>query len=435
MEHSSAGDATPPRRSRRPRRGAVAVIAVIIIFASGLLLGGAVERVAFEPGNATALESATFPPAIQEAWTLIHDHYVDSAAIDDQKLTSAAITGMLGTLGDEGHTRYLSPEEVAAHQESLSGSYVGVGIQVEQRDGKIVVVAPLDGSPAQRAGIRSGDVLLRVNGQDVSGMELDPVIGLIRGPSGTAVSLTFSRPGEASPIEVTLVRTEIKVSAAVWALLPGTSVADIRLRQFSSGAAAELRTAVQQAEEAGATAIVLDLRNNPGGLVDEAIAVASLFLPPDTPVFISQVRGGEQVVHYTQAADDRTNLPLTVLINQGTASAAEIVAGALQENGRATLVGETTFGTGTVLNQFGLSDGSAILLGTELWLTPDGDQIRDRGIVPDARVATTTTFAPSTSDHAPAAMPDDAQLQYALRVLRGDPLPNAPATGRCSQCR
>ncbi|MGE3845194.1 MAG: S41 family peptidase [Vicinamibacterales bacterium] len=422
-------------RKRRMFRTFAMVLAILLIFGGGVTAGLIVDQAAMEPKPASAIGTDDVPSAFAEAWALVHDRYVDTAAIDDQKLTSGAISGMLDTLGDDGHTRYLDAEQVTQHGESLSGTFVGVGIQVEERDGRIVVVTPLDDSPAQKAGVKPGDVVTTVDGQTIEGQPIEDIVSKIRGPEGSTVNLTFERAGESAPIQLTLQRARLQVTIVSWVMLPG-QIADIRLSQFASGATEQVGQAIQAAEAAGATGIVFDLRNNPGGYVHEAIGVASLFLPEGSPVFQTEVRGGDRTTQRTGPSDVRTNLPLVVLVNEGSASASEIVAGALKENGRAKLVGTTTFGTGTLLNQFGLSDGSAILLGTELWLTPNGNLIRGNGIDPDETVtlaAVENQFAPSQSALEAGQWEQDSQLRRGVGVLRGEPSPIGASRG-CQGC-
>jgi carboxyl-terminal processing protease len=209
-------------------------------------------------------------------------------------------------------------------------------------------------------------------------------VTLVRGPAGSTVRLTIIHPGEATPVEVPIVRDVIEVPPVDWAMVPGTDVAMVRIVQFSEGTVDGLQTALAEAKAAGATAIVLDLRNNPGGLVDEAVGVGSTFIPEGV-VYIREDADGEQIP--VKVRDEpRTDLPMTVLVDFGSASSAEIVTGALQDQGRAKAVGTRTYGTGTVLNEFSLSDGSAIRLGVEQWLTPKGRQIFPSGIDPDIEV-------------------------------------------------
>jgi carboxyl-terminal processing protease len=337
-------------------------------------------------------------------------------------MTEAAISAMLATLHDEGHTRYLTAEESQAQTESLSGEYVGVGIQVEQRTEGIVVVAPIDGSPAMEAGVRPGDILVSVDGQDVSTRTVDDVVKIIRGPEGSKITLEFRRAGEANPLSFTLTRRKIEVSPVAWVMLDD-HIALIRLSQFSTGAGDDIIKALDAAKKQGAERVVLDLRNNPGGYVNEAIKVASTFVPEGSTIFVSQFRDGSRQEHKAEPqAANIGDLPLIVLINQGSASSSEITAGAIRANTpNATLIGERTFGTGTVLSTFELDNGGTILLGTELWLTPDGRMIRDHGIRPDVQVGLRDGQYPFIPVNNAGPLPDnlnDFQLEWAIDVLR-----------------
>lgn len=423
-ESRNEGRAPAPTRpqSRRPAGVPAFIIAAMVaIFVIGLSLGVIVEQRLSSFGPGLAASDAAIPKAIDQAWSLIHEHYVNEEAIDDQAMIAAAIKGMLSTLGDDGHTRYLNASEVKLNQQSLAGNYVGVGIRIELRDNKIIVVAPIDGSSAQRAGITTGDILTKINGRTTDGLSIDDVVQSVRGPEGTTVDLVFERPGQSTPIAVTLERTNLDVKSVQWIMLPG-QIADIRISQFAHGTSDELVAAIRDAEQEGAKGIVLDLRNNPGGLLTEATDTASLFLKPNAPILISQVRDGERTTHRAMSGDMGTELPVVVLVDNGTASAAEIVSGALQDNQRAKIIGQSTFGTGTVLQQYSLDDGSAILLGTELWLTPDGEEIRGQGIKPDIEVALpdgVVPYLPVRGHDSPEAIQRDTQLQRALDVLKG----------------
>lgn len=362
-----------------------------------------------------------------EALDAVNDDYVDQGAVDPERQTEAAIEGMLESLGDEGHTRYLTPEEVAENREGLSGKYVGVGVQLQDEDERIVVTAPIDGSPADEAGIKTGDVIVAVNGENVEGQDVAQIAEKVRGPEGTQVGLTVRR-GEgtgAEEREYDLEREELELQAASWAMIPGTNVAHLRLSSFSAGAAEQLKADVAEALEAGATSFVLDLRDNPGGRVEEATGVAEIFLDPEDVIYIRKDASGEE--EEVRASDDAdgVGLPVTVLVNGGTASSAEIVAGALRDNEGAKVVGETTFGTGTVLAERRLSDGSSILLGIAEWLTPNGDFIRESGIKPDIEARLEEgqePLIPAQVRDLPRgeALDRDAQLRRAVEVARGD---------------
>jgi len=319
-----------------------------------------------------------------EALDIVRDDYVDQGAIDPEKLTYGAIEGMLDTLGDEGHTRFLTPEGREQNQEGLSGTYVGIGVQLEARDDEVVVAAPIEGSPAERAGVESGDVVVGVDGQSVRDAEISGIVSKVKGPEGTKVELTVSRDGSERVFE--LRREEIDSPVVTWARVPGTDVAHVRLSSFSEDAAEELRAAFEEARAAGARRFILDLRDNPGGRLDQAVEVAGFFLEPGSVAYVRKDASGEREPVEVEGDPGLTDAPLVVLVNGESASSAEIVSGALRDNDRATVVGQTTFGTGTVLSEFELDDGSAILLGVAEWLTPDGDFIRDTGIEPDVKV-------------------------------------------------
>lgn len=321
---------------------------------------------------------------VAEALNVVRDDYVDRESVSSEELAYGAIEGMLKALGDEGHTRFLTPKERLENRQGLSGTYVGIGVQLEDKEDEIVVAAPIEGSPAERAGIEAGDVIVAVNGESVRGEDLSDVVEKVKGPEGTEVGITVLRGDEERSFD--LRRAEIDAPVASWTRIPATDVALVRLSSFSTDAAGELRDALQEMRAAGAERLILDLRDNPGGRLDQAIEIAGMFLEPGSTVYIRENASGEREEVEVSGDARFADMPMTVLVNGGSASSAEILAGALRDNGRATVVGETTFGTGTVLSEFVLSDGSAILLGVAEWLTPGGDFIRETGIEPDVRV-------------------------------------------------
>ena len=357
-----------------------------------------------------------------EALDTVRDDYVDQQALDPEKQTYGAIEGMLDTLGDKGHTRFLTPEERAQNEEGLSGTYVGIGVQLEAEGDEVVVATPIEGSPADRAGIRSGDVLMAVNGESVRGEDISEIVERVKGPEGTAVRLTVLRGEEERKFD--LERAEIKSPVVSWALIEGTDVAHVFLSSFSDESARELRGAFEEARSAGARRFVLDLRNNPGGRLDQAVEMAGYFLEPGSVAYVrKEASDGREEVE-VEGEPGLTDAPLAVLINEGSASSSEILAGALRDNGRATAIGETTFGTGTVLSEFVLRDGSSILLGVAEWLTPKGDFIRETGIAPDVEVKLGEGAEPLAPQEVhnlsrEEALARDAQLRRAFEDLRG----------------
>jgi carboxyl-terminal processing protease len=357
-----------------------------------------------------------------EALDTVRDDYVDQEAIDSEKQTYGAIEGMLDTLGDDGHTRFLTPEEREENREGLSGTYVGIGIQLEEKDGEVVVASPIEGSPAARAGIEAGDVVVAVNGKSVRDEGVTQVVERVKGPEGTQVKLTVTRGGEERVFD--LERAEIEAPVVSWTLIPSSDVAIVRLSSFSDDSAEKLAQAFEEAQAAGARRFVLDLRNNPGGRLEQAVQMAGDFLEPGSVVYVREDASGGREEIKAEGGAERTDVPMAVLVNGGTASSSEILAGALRDNDRATVIGETTFGTGTVLSEFVLRDGSAILLGVAEWLTPNGDFIRETGIEPDVRVPLAPGTQPLTPSEARGLSREeilerDAQLARAFENLQG----------------
>jgi carboxyl-terminal processing protease len=324
-------------------------------------------------------------------------------------------------LGDTGHSTHLTPDMVKELKNMERGEFKGIGIEIQIKDGHVVIVAPMDDSPAQRAGLRAGEIILKVSGQDISDWPLNRVVEQISGRAGTKVALTVQDPHSGHTRQVTVARASIKLHEVTWQRLPGTTIAHLRLASFDSGVTKDLRKALLQIQGEHLTGVILDLRNNPGGLLDEAIGVASQFLS-DGLVLQAKDAKGEMESVPVQKGGIATDIPLCVLINEGSASAAEIVAGALQDAKRADLVGQTTFGTGTVLQEFRLSDGSALLLAVEEWLTPNGRSFWHKGITPQVEVP----LPPEANPLFPEAergigmqelqTTDDRQLLTALRI-------------------
>jgi carboxyl-terminal processing protease len=361
---------------------------------------------------------------ITQAWDLIQKDYVDRSAVQPERLTYGAISGMVDSLGDTGHSTFLSPDMVKEEQNFTQGQFEGVGLEVQAKNGQTVIVAPIDGSPAQKAGLRAGQVIMKVDGEDVRGLPLVQVADKILGPAGTRVTLTVLDPQTGQTQDYTLVRAKIEIHNVTWHMLPGTNIAHLRIAGFSQGVTQELQQALRDIQAQGGTRLILDLRNDPGGLLSEAIGVTSQFLSGGVVLQTRDAKGAVTSVP-VETGGVAPDIPMVVLINGGTASAAEIVSGALQDADRGTLIGETTFGTGTVLNTFPLSDGSALLLATEEWLTPSGKSIWHNGISPDIQVALPASASPLVPEAeggmtpAELAASGDAQLLRAIDELGG----------------
>jgi carboxyl-terminal processing protease len=412
----------------------VVISAFILLILMATVFGTGVAAGASGYLSVPAIVRATNEPAqfniFWQAWDIVHRHFVDRSALDPTQLTYGAIRGMLNALGDQGHTTFLTPDQLAQEQTDIAGKFSGIGAQLGAKDGLPVIVAPFDGSPAAQAGIKAGDVIVRVNGEDVTSLPLNQIVNRIRGPEGTQVTLTILRPDEGKSQDIMITRGEIDIPTATWALVPGTDIAVIRLSQFSANANDELVAALSEAKATGATGLIIDVRNNPGGLLDQAIKVTSQFLK-DGNVLLEENAEGQRRAFPVEAGGVATEIPMVVLINRGTASAAEIFAGAIQDHQRGRLVGETTFGTGTVLQTFKLDDGSALLLGTSQWLTPNGRLIRKQGIEPDVPVELplgTNLLSPGELKSLTVAdllKSQDTQLLKALELLNSLPQVNS----------
>jgi carboxyl-terminal processing protease len=361
---------------------------------------------------------------IRQSWDLLHERYVGRADLDDQALAHAAIDAMTEAVGDTDHTVFLTPQQVADAEAGLSGEYVGIGALVDHTDEGILIEGVFPDSPADVAGLGVGDLIIGVDGATIQDETVRELAERIRGDAGTSVRLRVDPAGPAGPEDVTLTRESVTIPVVDWAMLPGTTIADVRLYQFSNGATEKLVEALRAARAAGATALVFDLRSNPGGFVDQAVGVASQFLSSGN-VFLTEDAEGKREPSAVRPDGAWTDLPVVVLVDRSTASAAEIVASALQEGRGAVVVGEQTFGTGTVLNRFGLTDGSALEIGVQRWLTRDGDALWHEGLTPDRAVVlgdAVQPVSPADLDELGAAglqQSGDTQLLDALRELGG----------------
>jgi carboxyl-terminal processing protease len=359
---------------------------LFLTFTGGYIVGrfsnvGQVESV-------QASQLLQLPPEFDvfvQVWQITNQYFIDQDKLDPTQMTYGAISGLLRVLGDEGHTRFLPPQQAEQQKEVISGKFYGIGATVSIEEGYPVIVAPIADSPAEKAGIHAGDLITNVDGEDMYERPLENAIDLIKGEEGTEVVLTVFRRKTQEELVIPIIRGEIKTPAANWTMLPGTDIGLIHMNQFSANLEENLRQAIQELEQAGATRLIVDVRNNPGGLLEQAIIVTSHFLT-DGNVLLEDDAQGNRKIYAVQPNGIAPNIPIIVLINQGSASASEIFAGALQDHKRAIVIGEKTFGTGTVLQPFDLSDGSTLLLGISQWLTPEGRLIRKQGIEPDITV-------------------------------------------------
>jgi len=330
-----------------------------------------------------------------KALELIRQDYVDENKTSYHDLINAAMKGMLSSL--DPHSQFMDPDDFRDMQDDTRSRFNGLGIEVSMKNGLPTVITAMEDTPAARAGILSGDQILRINGISTERMDLQDAINVLRGPAGAKLTLTLLRPSTKEIKEYTLQRAEIKIQSVKGARLLDPELTGpykigyIRLVQFNEPTADELAKALDELQKQGMQALVLDLRNNPGGLLNSAVDVCAQFLPPNTKVVSTQGRVASQQHDYSTsgAKKERPSFPMVVLINEGSASGAEIVAGALKDLHRAVLVGETTFGKGSVQNVMQLPDGSAVRFTTAKYYTPSKQVIQGNGVAPNIRVAMT----------------------------------------------
>jgi carboxyl-terminal processing protease len=359
---------------------------------------------------------------MSQAWKTIEHYYVDRGAIRPNAMAYGAINGMTEALGDTGHSVFLTPQQTKRADAAMQGKLTGVGIEIRARDRQTVVVAPIDGSPAQTAGVRAGDVIMEVDGLPVTGLPFTQIAGKISGLAGQPVELTVLNPRDGQKRSIKIVRAAMKINNVSWQRLPGTSLAHLRIAMFNEGASNDFRRALEEIQMQKLKGIILDLRNDPGGVLDEAVSIASEFLQSG---YVLWEKDANSIITPVPVRPGgiATNIPMALLINGGSASDSEIVAGALRDNHRATLIGEKTFGTGTVLSEFDLNDGSTLMLAVQEWLTPIKQSFWHRGIEPDIKIR----LGPETSPLLPNAERDitesqlnsssDLQLRKAIEVL------------------
>lgn len=372
--------------SRRLLKAIVAVFAVLAIFVAGMVVGGHPESTGLtqlrEPVRGFFLGDSGKDLSSQVLDILREEYYRD---IDETALQERSVDALLEEL-DDPYTTYLDPDELAALDFHNDGAYVGVGLQVAARDEAVMVTRVFPDSPAQEAGIRAGDRLVAVGGDPARGSELESVLGRIRGPEGSEVALTVRTPG-AEPRTLELTRSRIKVPAVEARIVRDgdRSVGYLRLLRFTRGASEALRTKAEQQLAAGVDGLVLDLREDPGGLVSEALGVAGVFLPEGSEVVTTEGRNSPRRTLRTDDEPVGEGVPLAVLVDRNSASSSEIVAGALRDGDRATLVGERTFGKALVQSTWLLRDGGALKLTTARYLTPSGFDLAERGLPPDVK--------------------------------------------------
>ncbi|MBI4134594.1 MAG: S41 family peptidase [Candidatus Sungbacteria bacterium] len=377
------------------RKGNIIVIgAALLVVAASFFLGmgvgyanrPAIEKVANVLNQETGKPESVDFGLFWEVWSRLETKHVRKDEIDREKLVEGAIAGMVSALADP-YTVFLPPVESKQFQDDIKGSFEGIGAEIGIRKGILTVIAPLRDSPAERAGLRAGDRILRIDDTLTADLTVEAAVRLIRGPKGTPVKLTIVREGSDQPKEISVTRDTIVIPNIKTEIKEGVFI--IQLTHFSETSPSDFRKAVNEFQRSGAGKLILDLRNNPGGYLTAAVDVASWFIPAGDVVVSERWSGGDEEVYRSRGYRALESTPMVVLVNQGSASASEILAGALRDQRDVKLVGEKTFGKGSVQELEDLPGGASLKITIAEWLTPSGTSINENGLEPDT-VATST---------------------------------------------
>ena len=438
--HATTSAPQPTAKSPNKALMAVLVVVAVLFIGAASFAGGFVTGHFFpalnESSGQTFLPVAPTPSADQnsatpqdlqtlfspfwEAWNLVHQQYVDQP-VDDVKLMQGAIRGMMESLGDK-HSSYMDPVNFQQANQSLAGEYEGIGAYVDTGGDFLTITSPIPGSPAEKAGLRPGDIIVKIDGKDMTGVDPEVARQQVLGPAGSTVHLTIARKDEKNLLEFDVTRDKIVIKSATGKMLDN-GIAYIQVTTFGDKTSAELTQALNDVLAQNPKGIILDLRNNGGGYVQTAVEVASQFIDKGV-VLYEQFGDGKKNTYEVQPGGLATDIPMVVLINEGSASASEIVAGALQDYGRAKLVGVTSYGKGSVQNWIPLSgDQGAVRVTVAKWLTPNGRTIHQKGLTPDVFVQMTE------EDYLNNLDPQlDAAVQTLLAIIGGQPIPTSVPT-------
>ena len=377
-------------------------ICFFTIFALGIWVG--VEKIAYCVPQPENINFSLF----LDAYNKLQEKFIDPEKIDDQKIIYGAIEGMAKSLGDP-YTSFFSPEDAQRFAQDLSGTFEGIGAEIGIKKNQLTIVAPLEGTPAQEAGLKAGDSILEINGKNTSDFTTEEAVNLIRGPKGTYVTLTIYRDGWPSAKDIEITRQTIKIDSTKWELKDG-NIAYVQIFQFDESLSGDFKNGVYQILQSPAKKIILDLRNNPGGYLETAQEIAGYFLKKGQTVTIEDFgEGKEQNIYVSQGNGELANYPIVVLINQGSASASEILAGTLRDNRNVRLIGEKSFGKGSVQEVVDLRGGSFLKITIAKWLTPKGNFISEVGLDPDVKIEITDQDI---------ELNNDPQLDKALEIIR-----------------
>ena len=379
----------------------IAVSLLVVLAGCNRVSAGATEPI--PPADRLPAELGT----VGETYRILLDEHVDHDVLEPKSLSEGAIRGMLAALEDP-HASYLSAEQHSREQEGYRGYFEGIGAQVTLTDAGLTVIAPIPGAPAEEAGIRAGDLILAVDGEDIDGLTLIESVNRIRGPGGTQVTLLVRHVGDFEDVSITVTRGRIPIESTAFRMLDD-GIGHLWVYSFSNTTEDEVRRALDDLEASDGRGLILDLRNNPGGLLASVVSVTDLFLENGTILYEIDAEG-DRSDYKAARRGPATDVPLVVVVNQFSASASEIMAGAIQTTGRATVVGTSTFGKGSVNIARELSDGSAIYFTIRRWYLSDGTQIEGEGVTPDIEVEADAHPLPTDFER-------DAALKRAFEVL------------------
>lgn len=372
-------------------------------FGFGVWLG--VTRIAYHVPQPGTIDFSLF----WDAYGKLKKNFIDPSKIVDEQVIYGAIQGMTKSLEDP-YTSFFDPEQARRFQQDLSGSFEGIGVEIGIKKDMLTVIAPLQGTPGQKAGLKAGDIISRIDEKDTSNMTTDDAVNLIRGPKYTPVTLTIVREGWTSPKDIEIIRDTIVIPPMEWSM-KGSDVAYVKIYQFDESLSIDFRAAALEIIQSPARKIILDLRNNPGGYLEVAQDIAGWFLQPGQIVTVEDFGGNEErVVYKAKGNAQLAGYSVVVLINEGSASASEILAGALRDNRGVKLVGEKSFGKGSVQEVINLRGGSFLKVTIAKWLTPKGNFISEVGLEPDVKIELTD----SDFDQG-----KDPQLEKALEIIKG----------------
>lgn len=397
-------------------------------FATSRIVLSGNQAVTGQSNDGSPVEFRASMPVFWEAWNIVKNNFYKQP-IDETELSYGAVGGMVDSLGDP-HTQFVQPEGAKLINSDLEGTFEGIGATVEMRNGRLTIVSPIKGTPADRAGLKANDVILQVDDTQIVNMTVEDAIKIIRGPKGSTVRLKVQR-GSQPAFDISLQRDTIQVPV-VEAKTLEDNVAYIKLNEFTATAPGALHNALQEAMAKNPKALIFDLRNNPGGFLDSAVKIASEFIPADNVVLVEAFKSGEKQFYKTESGGLATQVPIVLLVNGGSASASEILAGALRDYNRAEIIGTTTYGKGSVQTPHSLSDQSQLRVTIAHFLSPKEHEINGVGIKPDIVVDDPTAAQDVRGDdpqldRAVEYVKSGAQIESPFRqVLKWEWLPRLP---------